>query len=373
MNWIKQNVGLVVGCVIALVLMGVAGWYMLTQIEKDTSITTELNSQRQLVRSLYDRDPHPGKDDLDNIGAVQKEQVRVQKLVMDPLESKFIGFEISTEPSISAFKEILENTLSDLQRQANYTGTSLPSVDQGSYGFSFDDIRPRIDLEEEALRPLTLQLLQISELAKVLFDAKIHGINAIKRLAVSENDSSSSGGGFAMMATTDTSGGSSASSGENYIEGQAKQHLDISAISMPYQISFQCFSSELGRVIDGFNASTRYFRIKWLAVEQSDSSSFSSFGGGGMNPKSMESMYGLAPAPGAGSMGGRYGSSPYGGMGGGQGQGDYDKLEDLDEKPLTVNMSLVGVAIFPEDELESLMPAVSEDEDEDSGGYPGGY
>jgi hypothetical protein len=60
-------------------------------------------------------------------------------------------------------------------------------------------------------------------------------------------------------------------------------------------------------------------------------------------------------------------------MGGGQGQGDYDKLEDLDEKPLTVNMSLVGVAIFPEDELESLMPAVSEDEDEDSGGYPGGY
>lgn len=118
MNWIKQNVGLVAGCVIALVLMCVAGWYMMAQIDKDKGITTELDSQRQLVKSLYTRDPHPGTDKVDNISAVKKEQERVNKLALGPMESYFPGFDIPAEMSISGFKEILENTVYELQRDA---------------------------------------------------------------------------------------------------------------------------------------------------------------------------------------------------------------------------------------------------------------
>ena len=376
MNWIKQNVGLVVGCVIALVLMCVAGWYMMAQIEKDRGITTELDSQRQLVKSLYTRDPHPGTAKVDNIGAVKKEQERVQEKVLGPMEAQFPGFEIPAKLSISSFKEILENTVSELQRDAKYTGISLPSTDQGNYGFSFDDIRPRIYLEADALRPLTFQLYQIRELCAVLFESKIHGINAIKRLPVSDNDTASSGGGgFGITGTTPT--GTSTST-ENYIEDVATQDPNINAIMMPYQISFQCFSSELARVISGFNQSSHFFRIKWLAVEQGESNSMSSRGGSMRGAEtSMEAMYGLAPPPPAASMNSRYGlgaglGSRYGGMSPGQQQvPEINILEDLDEKPLTVNMMLVGIAVFPEGEIDSLMPLPSEEEDDSSGA--GGY
>jgi hypothetical protein len=374
MNWIKQNVGLVVGCVIALVLMCVAGLYMKSQIDKDSAITSELDQQRQLVKQLYTRDPHPGTAKVDNIGAVKKEQERVHKLALGPMESQFPGFEIPIDLSISSFKEILENTVSELQRDARYTGINLPSTDQGNYGFSFDDIRPRIDLEADALRPLTFQLYQVRELCSVLFESKIHGINAIKRLPVSDNDTSSGGsGGFGI--TSPTTPTTSPTSTENYIEDVATQDPNINAIMMPYQISFQCFSSELARVMDGFNKSNHYFRIKWLAVEQGESSSMSSMAGSMRGAEnSMEAMYGLAPAP---NMQSRYGAGPgsrYGGMGGNQNIApEIDILEDLDEKPLTVNMMLVGIAVFPEDELDSLMPLPSEEEDDGSGAGAYGY
>ena len=379
MNWIKQNVGLVVGCVIALVLMCVAGWYMMAQIDKDKGITAELDSQRQLVKSLYTRDPHPGTDKVDNISAVKKEQERVKEMALGPMGSYFPGFEIPADMSISGFKEILENTVYELQRDAKYTGIKLPSSDQGNYGFSFDDIRPRIDLEVDALRPLTFQLYQVRELCEVLFEAKIHGINTIKRLPVSDNDAASAGtSSMGLSGTASTT--SSSTSAENYIEDVATQDPNINAIMMPYQISFQCFSSELGRVLDGFNHSNHFFRVKWLAVEQGESTSTSSMAGTMRGAEaSMEAMYGLAPtAPaasmqgrygGAGGAGGRYGAaSPYGGMGQNQNAGpEINILEDLDEKPLTVNMMLVGIAVFPEEELDSLMPLPSDEEEGDGG------
>ena len=49
------------------------------------------------------------------------------------------------------------------------------------------------------------------------------------------------------------------------------------------------------------------------------------------------------------------------------------RVEDLNEKPLTVNMMLVGIAVFPEDELDSLMPLPSEEEDDGSGAGAYGY
>jgi uncharacterized membrane-anchored protein YhcB (DUF1043 family) len=42
MNWIKQNVGLVIGGVIALILMGVAVYYMTSQIDLEKTVTADL-------------------------------------------------------------------------------------------------------------------------------------------------------------------------------------------------------------------------------------------------------------------------------------------------------------------------------------------
>ena len=87
------------------------------------------------------------------------------------------------------------------------------------YGFSFDDVRPKIDLEDEALKPLTFQLLQIREICEVLYDANIYGINAIMRMPVSENDSPGAGSSDLMGSMGSASSSSATSS--NYIEGES--------------------------------------------------------------------------------------------------------------------------------------------------------
>jgi hypothetical protein len=155
---------------------------------------------------------------------------------------------------------------------------------------------------------------------------------------------------------------------------------------MPYQISFQCFSSELGRVMDGFNHSSHFFRIKWLAVEQGESTSFIIDGWfhawrGKLNGSNVR-ISAAAPAASMQRQVWRAQVQPavdtvplhlmeeWGQI---RMLPEINILEDLDEKPLTVNMMLVGIAVFPEEELDSLMPLPSDEEEEDGGAGAYGY
>ena len=139
---------------------------------------------------MFERKTSPTDE---NIASVQKEQELVSAQLLEPLRAKFTGYPTPESMTLSDFKEILENQVSYLNRKARFTGINLPSVDEGTYGFSFDDIRPKIDLEDGSLKPLTFQLLQIREICEVLYDANIYGVNAIMRIPVSENDSPGAG------------------------------------------------------------------------------------------------------------------------------------------------------------------------------------
>ena len=216
MPWLKQNLSMVIGGVIALVALSFAGLWTKQQYDDNLKVDAELTSKRSEVKGLFERQTSPTKE---NIASVQKEQELVSAQLLEPLRAKFRGYPTPESMTLSDFKEILENQVSYLNRKARFTGINLPSVDEGTYGFSFDDVRPKIDLEDEALKPLTFQLLQIREICEVLYDANIYGVNAIMRLPVSENDSP--GAGSSDLMGSMGAAASSSSTSSNYIEGES--------------------------------------------------------------------------------------------------------------------------------------------------------
>ena len=340
MPWLKQNLSLVIGGFLALVALSLAGFWTKQQYDADKSVDAALASKRSEVKSLFERKTSPTEE---NIASVQKEQELVSAQLLEPLRAKFTGYPTPESMTLSDFKEILENQVSYLNRKARFTGINLPSVDEGTYGFSFDDVRPKIDLEDEALKPLTFQLLQIKEICEVLYDANIYGINAIMRLPVSDNDSPGAGSSDLIGSMGSASNSSATSS--NYIEGEWFKNENIGVIKYPYQISFECGSNELSHVLAGFNQATHFFQVKWLSVEETGTTTSGGMLGLG---KSLEARYGLA--------GGGMGADPYAGManrygggagspfGGGVGAQPGGMLDDLEEHVLTVNMSLVSIA-----------------------------
>ncbi|MDB4796735.1 Amuc_1100 family pilus-like protein [bacterium] len=389
MNWVKSNIGLVIGGVVALALMGVAGYFLFTQMEAEKRAQANLEQGLSNLKSLLQRDPHPGDPDngVDNISAVKVEQSKVDKNLLGPLRSLFKPFTVPSDLDTFKFKSLLEERIAMLQRAARKAGTGLPKDGDAKYSFSFSDVRPKVSFAPETLAPMAFQLAQIESISHVLFDSKVHSINGIKRpeVAVAEEEVEEDEDDFDDEESAFSSF-SLGTSSDNHIEDEVLTNSLTGAIIYPFQLSFQCFASELSGVMGRFNDNDHFFRVKWMVVEQSAKSNKSADPNaglyapsppmGGMDP-GLASRYGMGAGggggryggAGGGAMGGRYGGGMggrYGGMGQSgagmsYGMPEDSSMDDLEEKPLTVNMLLEVISIPP--------PVEESDDDLASEGY----
>ena len=59
MNWLKKNLFLALGGVVALGLLGFAIFFLLTRKQVVDEVTEQLNTRTQELKDLVSRDPHP--------------------------------------------------------------------------------------------------------------------------------------------------------------------------------------------------------------------------------------------------------------------------------------------------------------------------
>ena len=81
MPWIKRNLPLVIGGLVAVMLMAFAGFFFFSNWKKDKAISAELEQQIAELNRLYNSDPHPGTDEVNNIAAAKKDQERVREFL----------------------------------------------------------------------------------------------------------------------------------------------------------------------------------------------------------------------------------------------------------------------------------------------------
>jgi len=238
MSWLKKNLSLVVGGVVALGLLGFAIFFLFTSTRAADEVTAQLSAKTAELKDLTTHDPYPNQE---NIEAARKEQKKLAEFLQGTRKF-FVPVSSFTNVDSAAFKDLLETTISHLENDAEKAGVNLPA----KYDFTFAPQRKSLDFAADTLAPLAAQVTEIKGVCEVLFDARVHALTALRRLPVAKDD----------QGATD------------YLLGKkAATNSVTGAILAPYEIQFQGFTAELAAVLEGFYRSSNCFIVRNLDVQ----------------------------------------------------------------------------------------------------------
>ncbi|MBI4662539.1 MAG: hypothetical protein HY735_27310 [Verrucomicrobia bacterium] len=285
MAWIKRNLFLVIGGVVALGLLGLAGYFLYTKFAHDQAVTEQLTQATDDLKRLVSRDPHPGTEKVDNISAAKAEQKRLQAFLGQV--HRYFSRSATNQPTSRDFRALLDTTVAELRNNAERAGVQLPE----DYWFTFTAQKALTVFPTNILGTLTAQLQDIQSLCRILFDAKIISLEKVRRTSAGQED----GGGGSGLVSFGMTGN------QDYLDSEVKGATNQWAVVMPYEITFQGFSSELAEVLEGLIRSPQCFVVKNLIVERADAQSTTD-----------ESLTGVTSSESTPAMNpyGRYGQGP---------------------------------------------------------------
>src|SRR5260221_8006401 len=81
MSWLKRNLYFVIGSVVALALMGLAGWFLYSKWTLNNDNLVKLNADYEELKSLNSKIPHPGAGQVNNIKLAQEQRDQVREFI----------------------------------------------------------------------------------------------------------------------------------------------------------------------------------------------------------------------------------------------------------------------------------------------------
>lgn len=245
MDWVKRNLYFVVGSAVVLLLLGLAGFYLYRGWSANHQIAEKLSGQYAELKRLYNLDPNPGSDKINNIKAAREQQEELRQFLQQTRTH------FAPVPSLPAphgtnrvtseeFTSALRRTVDQLQRDATNASVALPP----QYNFSFEAQKGLMTFSPGSLDLLAVQLGEVKAICQILFAAKVNALDNIRRERVSPDDQRGPPSDYLVQ----------------------KSATNSLAIMTPYEITFRCFSGELGAVLDQLHASPYCLLAKTLDV-----------------------------------------------------------------------------------------------------------
>jgi len=242
MAWIKRNLYFAIGSVIALALMIFGAFILWTQISQESELAGKIKAQYAELTRLNNLNPHPGDEKIDNIKAARDQQADMRAYIakLRPFYQPIPSIPESTNKISNAdFAAQLRNTVALLRRNA----TNQSVVPPPDYYFTFESQRKIMLFNTASLPLLAVQLGEIKAICDILFDAKINSLVSMRRESVSSDDSNPS----------------------DYLPGKTVS-TPLADLS-PYEVTFQCFSTELSQVLSSLASSPNGFIVKTVNIE----------------------------------------------------------------------------------------------------------
>ncbi|HEY1173410.1 MAG TPA: Amuc_1100 family pilus-like protein [Verrucomicrobiae bacterium] len=239
MRWIKRNIFLLIGIVLALGLMAGAIVFLVSTIQADVKASKSLKSAQSELISLMQSQPFP---DQANLTLAQQETQRLVQFMAGVQTN--ITYPPVPKMTSQEFSSYLLNTVADLQKGAEQAGVQLPAP---RYAFSFEPLVQQVNFDAASIEPLTRQLMEVRELCTNLFQSQIHKLESLRRVRVSTLDPAQ---------------------GPHYLDKAVNPaaYNNLASVT-PYEIVFTGFSTELAGVLERLQRSPIFFSVKLINME----------------------------------------------------------------------------------------------------------
>jgi hypothetical protein len=248
MSWIKRNLSLVISGVIALGLLGLGGYYLWSAIQKNNDADTAIGQTKSDIERYLTADPSPNQSNLAN---AKRELDRLNIFIAEA-KRQFPPSPPPPEPlNNETFKSLLETTVNDLHKEAASVGTRLET----NYYFTFESQRLPVTFPPESLRPLTERLQEVHVLASILIKARVNRLEHIRRGMVP---------GERAQAAQPAAGAAG-----DYLNAGPRTNSETSMVLWPYEMTFRCFSPELGAVLEALERQPGFI-VRAPSIEPAD-------------------------------------------------------------------------------------------------------
>ncbi|MFO1498815.1 MAG: Amuc_1100 family pilus-like protein [Verrucomicrobiota bacterium] len=235
MKWLQHNVFSAIALIVVCGALSLAFVFLTGRLARQRQISRALVHATQDLERLMLRDPGPTPA---NIQAARREGERVRQFV-GQVEKHFASAEYPSDLNNMTLRAYLDTTIGRLRAQAHLAGVEIPT----NYWFGFEAQKGTVDFSSGSLQPLALEVAEVNTVCHVLFDAKVNALEGIKRVPVVPDEAEAGGDFLQTTATT-----------------------NATAILVPYEITFQGFSSELAAVLDGVARLPQCFIVTNLVV-----------------------------------------------------------------------------------------------------------
>jgi hypothetical protein len=243
MSWIRRHLTFLLTSLATVGLLVAAAIYAVTGYMANKRAFTQLDDALVQLKQLFEMDPHPGTEKINNI-EIAKEQQKQLRGYIEKAAERFVPVPpIPNSPEITTeeFTAQLNRAIDQMQRDATASGVALPP----KYNFTFESIKRRVTFSTNSLPLLAVQLGEVKAICDVLFRARIHSLDNLRRERVCPEDSPET-------------------VPSDYLDRQSV--TNELAVLTPYEITFRCFSGELAAALGGFGSSPYCFVIKHVDI-----------------------------------------------------------------------------------------------------------
>jgi hypothetical protein len=249
MDWVKRNLYFLVGGLVALVLMGLAGFYLYSKWQLNNETLTKLEADFAELDRLSKETPHPGDGKkVDNVAEAKKQQKELREFIQ---KGRKYFLPIAPIPDLPKATDhdlstALSHTIDQMRKDATNASVGLPS----SYDFTFQAEMSRVSFSSNSVAPLAVRLGEVRAICDILFQAKVNSLDSLQRERVCAEDEKGNQSDYLAEKTT----------------------TNELAMLTPYQLTFRCFSPELGLVLSGFSSSPYALMVKTINVQHAGTS-----------------------------------------------------------------------------------------------------
>lgn len=247
MSWAKRNLYFLISCVLAVALLGAAGWYCYSEWQGNDASRTSLETAYSQLKGFGQGPVTPSTE---NIEAANNEAKRAQQLA-DGLRKHLV--QIPSIPNTNNIdNRILTPAIRDTIRQLAESAEANHVTVLPDFAFSFSAQRDKVVFAAQGLDQLARELGEVKVICDVLFSNRIDSLEVLQRERTAD----------------DTVTGGAVATQNDYLDSISVTNNNT--IITPYQVTFLCFDSALSSVLAGFANQPYGIMVRTLQVGPAD-------------------------------------------------------------------------------------------------------